>query len=99
MCRRARDESPVLAFYSDIFRLAAALICGVEVITLTTQELLMPRKITLDDKTLWKTWESRDTSMVGQFVIAVASTGIYCRPGCPARMPKRENVRFFADCD
>ncbi|TMB97948.1 MAG: bifunctional DNA-binding transcriptional regulator/O6-methylguanine-DNA methyltransferase Ada [Chloroflexi bacterium] len=59
----------------------------------------MPNKLTLDDETLWRTWESRDTSMVGRFVIAVASTGVYCRPGCPARMPKRKNVRFFADCD
>ena len=59
----------------------------------------MANKLSLDDETLWRTWESRDTSMVGRFVIAVGSTGIYCRPGCPARMPKRENVRFFADCD
>ena len=87
-----------LAFYSDIFRRTAALSCGLEVITLT-QELLMPNKLSLDDETLWRTWESRDTSMVGRFVIAVGSTGIYCRPGCPAKMPKRENVRFFADCD
>ncbi len=33
------------------------------------------------------------------FVIAVKTTGIYCRPGCPARAPKRENVRFFATTD
>jgi AraC family transcriptional regulator, regulatory protein of adaptative response / DNA-3-methyladenine glycosylase II len=36
----------------------------------------------------------RDQSYAGQFYAAVTSTGIYCRPGCPARMPKRENVRF-----
>jgi AraC family transcriptional regulator, regulatory protein of adaptative response / methylated-DNA-[protein]-cysteine methyltransferase len=59
----------------------------------------MPKALTIDEKTLWRAWASRDTSMVGRFVIAVASTGIYCRPGCPARMPKRENVRFFAECD
>jgi len=53
----------------------------------------------MDEETLWRAAESRDTSMIGMFVIAVSSTGIYCRPGCPARMPKRENVRFFADCD
>ena len=58
----------------------------------------MPNQLSIDDETLWKAAESRDTSMVGMFVIAVTSTGIYCRPGCPARMPKRENVRFFADC-
>jgi len=53
----------------------------------------------MDEETLWRAAESRDTSMIGVFVIAVSSTGIYCRPGCPARMPKRENVRFFAGCD
>src|SRR6202034_366163 len=32
----------------------------------------------------------------GQFFCAVTSTGIYCRPSCPARTPKRENMRFYA---
>jgi AraC family transcriptional regulator of adaptative response/methylated-DNA-[protein]-cysteine methyltransferase len=62
-----------------------------------TQELLVPNQLSIDDETLWKAAESRDTSMVGLFVIAVTSTGVYCRPGCPARMPKRENVRFLSD--
>jgi methylphosphotriester-DNA--protein-cysteine methyltransferase len=39
--------------------------------------------------------ETRDESRVGEFFAAVTSTGIYCRPGCPARTPKRENVRFY----
>jgi AraC family transcriptional regulator, regulatory protein of adaptative response / methylated-DNA-[protein]-cysteine methyltransferase len=59
----------------------------------------MPTQLSIDEETLWKAAESRDASMIGLFVTAVTSTGIYCRPGCPARMPKRENVRFFADCD
>jgi AraC family transcriptional regulator of adaptative response/methylated-DNA-[protein]-cysteine methyltransferase len=59
----------------------------------------MVRQLTMDDETLWRAAESRDTSMIGMFVIAVRSTGIYCRPGCPARTPKRMNVRFFAHCD
>jgi len=33
----------------------------------------------------------------GQFVYAVITTGIYCRPGCPSRHPNPDNVRFFAD--
>ncbi|MEN2740437.1 AlkA N-terminal domain-containing protein [Microbacterium sp. X-17] len=40
--------------------------------------------------------EARDVRFDGQFVTAVRSTGIYCRPSCPARTPKRENVEFFA---
>jgi len=38
-----------------------------------------------------------DTSADGQFVYAVITTGIYCRPGCPSRRPNPDNVRFFTD--
>ncbi|MDF2806385.1 MAG: DNA-3-methyladenine glycosylase [Cellulosimicrobium sp.] len=38
---------------------------------------------------------SRDRRFDGQFITAVSSTGIYCRPSCPARTPKPENVTFF----
>ena len=40
--------------------------------------------------------ESRDRRFEGMFVVAVTSTGIYCRPGCPARTPLPENMRFYA---
>jgi methylphosphotriester-DNA--protein-cysteine methyltransferase len=39
--------------------------------------------------------EMRDESFAGQFFAAVTTTGVYCRPGCPARTPNRENVRFY----
>lgn len=39
--------------------------------------------------------DSRDARFDGQFVTVVHSTGIYCRPSCPARTPKRENVSFL----
>ncbi len=39
--------------------------------------------------------DSRDTRFDGQFVTAVASTRIYCRPSCPARTPKPSNVTFY----
>lgn len=39
--------------------------------------------------------ESRDTRFDGQFVTAVATTRIYCRPSCPARTPKPANVTFY----
>ena len=41
----------------------------------------------------------RDKTMRGQGVMAVKTTGVYCRAGCPARLPKRENVEFFADAE
>ena len=39
---------------------------------------------------------SRDARFDGWFVIGVTSTGIYCRPSCPAMMPKREHIRVYA---
>src|SRR5687768_6571602 len=44
---------------------------------------------------LWQAVIKRDKRFDGQFVFAVRSTGIFCRPTCPARRPNRENVVFF----
>jgi AraC family transcriptional regulator of adaptative response/methylated-DNA-[protein]-cysteine methyltransferase len=45
----------------------------------------------------WRAVQERDARSDGVFVFAVRSTGIYCRPSCPARRPGREQVRFFPD--
>src|SRR5215212_2338942 len=45
----------------------------------------------------WQAVVNRDRGHDGQFVFAVSTTGIYCRPSCPARRPLPENVTFFAD--
>ena len=50
----------------------------------------------VDEKTAWAAMLARDRSFDAKFVTGVLSTGIYCRPSCAARHPKRENVRFFA---
>jgi AraC family transcriptional regulator, regulatory protein of adaptative response / methylated-DNA-[protein]-cysteine methyltransferase len=50
---------------------------------------------TVPDETRWAAVAARDGSCEGSFVYSVATTGVYCRPSCPAR-PKRENVRFHA---
>lgn len=50
--------------------------------------------MTFDER--YRVIESRDTRFDGQFVTAVRSTGIYCRPSCPARTPKPANVTFYA---
>jgi len=52
-------------------------------------------KQTLED-TYWNGVLERDTALDGTFVFAVRTTGIYCRPSCPSRRPRRENVEFFA---
>jgi AraC family transcriptional regulator of adaptative response/methylated-DNA-[protein]-cysteine methyltransferase len=44
---------------------------------------------------LWEAVASRDVHADGLFVYAVRSTGIYCRPSCPSRKPRREHVEFF----
>ncbi|HUN33807.1 MAG TPA: AlkA N-terminal domain-containing protein [Trebonia sp.] len=49
----------------------------------------------MDDDQRYQVASSRDARFDGVFVTAVTSTGIYCRPSCPAITPKRENVRFF----
>ncbi|MCI5044538.1 MAG: bifunctional DNA-binding transcriptional regulator/O6-methylguanine-DNA methyltransferase Ada [Aquisalinus sp.] len=43
----------------------------------------------------WKAICSRDVTAEGAFWVAVRTTGVYCRPGCPARLPRRENVDFY----
>jgi AraC family transcriptional regulator of adaptative response/methylated-DNA-[protein]-cysteine methyltransferase len=47
-------------------------------------------------KALWRAIETRDHGADGAFVYAVRSTGIYCRPSCPSRRPRREQVVFFS---
>jgi AraC family transcriptional regulator, regulatory protein of adaptative response / methylated-DNA-[protein]-cysteine methyltransferase len=51
----------------------------------------------IDPDAAWAAVLRRDRSLDGRFVTGVLTTGIYCRPSCAARHPKRENVRFFAD--
>jgi AraC family transcriptional regulator of adaptative response / DNA-3-methyladenine glycosylase II len=52
-------------------------------------------EVEMDFGERYRAMEMRDESYAGQFFAGVTSTGIYCRPGCPARTPKRENIRFY----
>jgi AraC family transcriptional regulator of adaptative response/methylated-DNA-[protein]-cysteine methyltransferase len=49
----------------------------------------------IDETSAWDAVLGRDARRDGQFVYAVATTGVYCRPSCPSRRPRRERVRFF----
>ncbi|MGW1064916.1 DNA-3-methyladenine glycosylase 2 family protein [Streptomyces aureus] len=49
-----------------------------------------------DEDTRYEAVRSRDARFDGEFFFAVRTTGIYCRPSCPAVTPKRHNVRFYA---
>lgn len=56
-----------------------------------------PAGITADRDPRWQAVIARDQAADGAFVYAVRTTGIYCRPSCPARRAKPANVRFFSD--
>jgi AraC family transcriptional regulator, regulatory protein of adaptative response / methylated-DNA-[protein]-cysteine methyltransferase len=53
-------------------------------------------QMTIDEDWAWGRATARDRAADGLFLMGVLTTGIYCRPSCAARHPKRENVRFFA---
>jgi len=46
--------------------------------------------------TCWRALSSRDPSFDGRFFVGVRTTGVYCRPICPARTPRRDRCEFFA---
>ncbi|HEX7929580.1 MAG TPA: methylated-DNA--[protein]-cysteine S-methyltransferase [Sphingomicrobium sp.] len=54
---------------------------------------------TIDADAAWAAFERRDRSWDGRVIGAVRTTGIFCKPSCPARRPKREHVEFFLDCE
>jgi AraC family transcriptional regulator, regulatory protein of adaptative response / methylated-DNA-[protein]-cysteine methyltransferase len=51
----------------------------------------------LNTEECWAAVASRDVTADGAFVYAVRTSGVYCRPACPSRLPRRENVTFHAD--
>ena len=50
------------------------------------------------DAERWQAVVARDAAADGRFFYSVRTTGVYCRPSCAARLPRRENVRFHASC-
>lgn len=63
--------------------------------TIFSDDEVMKLSATMNDETRWQAVVDRDPALDGTFVFAVSSTGIFCRPSCPAKRPRRENVRFF----
>ncbi len=53
----------------------------------------------MGEDALWRAVEGRDARLDGLFVYAVRSTGVYCRPSCPSRRPRRDRALFFAGPD
>jgi AraC family transcriptional regulator, regulatory protein of adaptative response / methylated-DNA-[protein]-cysteine methyltransferase len=59
-------------------------------------QLEMPQ---ITEEARWQALLVRDAASDGKFVFAVSSTGVYCRPSCPSRRPRRENVRFYTSAE
>jgi len=58
-----------------------------------------PEKITAAERDpRWTALVNRDPAFDGKFVYSVKTTGVYCRPTCPSRLAKPENIAFHADC-
>ena len=53
----------------------------------------------LNDDARWEALRRRDRAADGAFYYSVRSTGVYCRPSCPARLARRENVAFHLTCE
>ena len=51
------------------------------------------------DAERWEAVASRDARADGTFFYGVRTTGVFCRPSCASRLPRRENVAFFDDAD
>src|SRR6185436_227128 len=55
--------------------------------------------IPMTEATAWEQVLHRDASADERFFYGVTTTGIYCRPSCPSRRPKRDNVAFFSSSE
>src|SRR6516162_8729633 len=58
--------------------------------------MMRRRGTMLDLEACWAAVERRDKGADGKFFYGVATTGVYCRPGCASRLPLRRNTLFFA---
>jgi AraC family transcriptional regulator of adaptative response/methylated-DNA-[protein]-cysteine methyltransferase len=59
----------------------------------------MPTTSPLDTDPRWDAVLARNAGFDGKFVYAVKTTGVYCRPSCPSRPGKPEDVAFYDTCD
>jgi len=55
--------------------------------------------MTLDPEVCYRALQTKDTRFDGQFFVAVYTTGIFCRPICPANTPQRQNCTFFPNVE
>ena len=80
--------------YHDMYRLAGTS-SRVRFPLAFTEGRRQDEVMIIDAERAYRAVASRDARFDGHFITAVRTTGIYCRPSCPAVRPKRENVEFF----
>jgi len=71
-----------------------AILSKEEAMKRTPESTQVQSAVRIDDRR-WQAVVDRDRTLDGTFVFGVSSTGIFCRPSCPAKRPRRENVSFF----
>jgi AraC family transcriptional regulator of adaptative response/methylated-DNA-[protein]-cysteine methyltransferase len=76
-----------------VIRMATNAILSEELMKPATTQSVSPTAVT--EARRWQAVTDRDSALDGAFVFAVSSTGIFCRPSCPSKRPRRENVSFF----
>ena len=59
----------------------------------------MPRTSPIESDSRWDAVLARNAGFDGKFVYAVKTTGVFCRPSCPSRRAKPQNVAFYASGD
>jgi AraC family transcriptional regulator of adaptative response/methylated-DNA-[protein]-cysteine methyltransferase len=65
-----------------------------------TEDVMLDRApVPADRDPRWQSVVTRDRAADGSFYYSVASTGVYCRPSCPSRQPKPENVAYHLTCE
>jgi AraC family transcriptional regulator, regulatory protein of adaptative response / methylated-DNA-[protein]-cysteine methyltransferase len=67
--------------------------------TLSRTSVEMAVKSFSDDESRWQSLVDRNSAADGAFVYSVKTTGVYCRPTCPSRLARRENVQFHTTCE
>jgi AraC family transcriptional regulator, regulatory protein of adaptative response / methylated-DNA-[protein]-cysteine methyltransferase len=66
-----------------------------EVSAMGQEQTLVDELRTIGEETRWRAVETRDASFNGIFFYGVRSTGVYCKPSCPSRRPRRAQVVYF----
>src|SRR3982750_894014 len=72
---------------------------GAEVMRVEQDKKINQELRAIEPEVYWESVRARAARFDGPFVYAVRSTGVYCKPSCPSRRPRREQVSFFAACE